>query len=289
MPPFSRRRCLLALLAAATAGLQPRASWARPARDRLPLQLALEAPAGMAPAGYLVSEKYDGVRAVWDGAVLRFRSGLPVAAPGWFLRQLPGQALDGELWLGRGRFEALSGLVRRAQPDEAGWRALRYMVFDQPGHEGPFERRAERLRALVQAQGVTSLVAVPQFRCADRAALQRALDQVLAQGGEGLMLHRADAPHVAGRSGALLKLKPLHDAEAQVIAHEPGRGRHQGRLGALRVRSADGTVFALGTGFSDAQREQPPAVGRWVTYSHRGHTAAGVPRFASFLRERDLP
>src|SRR5690348_9537057 len=36
------------------------------------------------PAKYLVSEKYDGVRAMWDGKVLRFRSGRAVNAPPWF-------------------------------------------------------------------------------------------------------------------------------------------------------------------------------------------------------------
>ena len=57
------------------------------------------------PTQYLVSEKYDGVRAVWDGATLRFRSGRTVPAPAWFTARLPAQPLDGELWLARGQFE----------------------------------------------------------------------------------------------------------------------------------------------------------------------------------------
>jgi len=117
-------------------------------------------------------------------------------------------------------------------------------------------------------------------------ALQRRLDEVIVAGGEGLMLHRADAPYETGRSSSLLKLKPLHDAEARVIGHVAGRGRHKGRLGALRVRSEQGVEFLLGTGFSDAQRDSPPAIGTLVSYTHRGHTAGGVPRFASFLRLR---
>jgi len=86
---------------------------------------------------------------------------------------------------------------------------------------------------------------------------------------------------------ALLKLKPLHDAEAVVIGHVPGQGKHAGRLGALRVRNEDGAEFLIGTGFSDAQRAEPPPTGVLVTYTHRGSTASGVPRFASFLRVRD--
>jgi DNA ligase 1 len=247
---------------------------------------AQTAAVGIDPAGYLVSEKYDGVRAVWDGRALRFRSGLAIAAPADFVARLPAVPLDGELWLGRGRFEALSGLVRRQLPDAQGWRQLRYMVFELPGEGGDFASRATRIAALVQHHGFAQLQAVEQVRLESPQALQRRLDEVVAGGGEGLMLHRADALYETGRSAALLKLKPLHDAEARVVGHVAGQGRHVGRLGALQVRTALGVEFLLGTGFSDAQRDRPPAVGTLVSYTHRGHTAAGVPRFASFLRVR---
>ena len=93
----------------------------------------------------------DGVRALWDGASLRFRSGRPIAAPAWFLAGLPAVALDGELWLGRQRFETLSGSVRKQVPVDGDWRALRYMVFDLPHHPAPFAQRAERITELVAA------------------------------------------------------------------------------------------------------------------------------------------
>jgi DNA ligase-1 len=255
---------------------------------RLPLLLAQEAPAFVDPAGWLVSEKYDGVRAFWDGRRLRFRSGLPIAAPDWFTRRLPSLHLDGELWLERGRFEVLSGIVRRSVPDDAAWRQLRYMLFELPGGEGGFAQRALQLQALARQAGWPQLVAVEQLRVKTPAELQDSLHQVLRAGGEGLMLHRADAPYHTGRSPALLKLKPQQDDEAQVIGHVPGRGRHAGRLGALQVRTATGIEFLLGTGFSDADREAPPPPGSWVSYRHRGHTAGGVPRFASYLRVREF-
>jgi len=84
----------------------------------------------------------------------------------------------------------------------------------------------------------------------------------------------------------LLKVKPFDDAEAVVIAHRPGTGRNEGRLGSLRVRAADGREFSIGTGFSDAQRESPPPLGATVTYRHRGLTRKGLPRFPAFLRVR---
>lgn len=277
------RRTFLGCLAA-----MPLGAWAGPAHDAPSrLLLAQDAPVDIDPDGYLVSEKFDGARALWDGSALRFRSGRPVAAPPWFTARLPATPLDGELWLGRGRFEALSAAVRRQVPQDHEWRQVRYMVFDRPGAAGPFAARATALDGLARQVGWPQFQAVPQAPVASRAELQGRLDEVVRGGGEGLMLHRADAAYVAGRSPALLKLKPLHDAEALVIGHVAGRGKHGGRLGALRVRTAEGVEFLVGTGFSDAERERPPPLGAVVTFTYRGTTAAGVPRFASFLRLRD--
>lgn len=282
-PALSRRRLLAALLAAPTLAHAGRAA------NAPPLPLALDAPPGLDPAGWLVSEKLDGVRAFWDGMQLRFRSGGLIAAPAWFLARLPRTPLDGELWLGRGRFEGSSGAVRRAEPDEAEWRALRYGVFELPGAAGTFAERAQRLQLLAREADFPALWVLPQERVASAAALQRRLHEVVAGGGEGLVLHRADAPWLTGRTPALLKLKPLADAEAVVVGHLPGRGKHAGRLGALQVCDEQGRRFALGTGFSDALRVTPPALGSTVTYTYRGRTEAGLPRFASFLRVRGEP
>lgn len=279
----SRRRALLAV-----ACLWPAAPWAaaRTASDSSApsIELLSTAPPDVDPGGYLVSEKFDGVRAIWDGRGLRFRSGRSIAAPVWFTEGWPADALDGELWGGRGRFDVTSASVRRSTPDDAEWRALRLMVFDLPGAPGCFAQRAARIGSLVRAAASDTLKAVEQTTLSDRAALRSRLDSVVRGGGEGLVLHRADAPWVAGRSTAVLKLKPLQDAEAQVLALETGHGRLAGVMGALRVRNASGTEFRIGSGFTDAQRRHPPAVGSWVTYTHRGHTPSGVPRFAIYWR-----
>lgn len=284
MDGISRRHWILGL-PGWIAALPARARPARATGDPPPaLQLARDAPPGIDPAGHLVSEKLDGARAAWDGRRLRLRGGGDVAAPAWFLAALPAEPLDGELWSGRGEFERLVSTVRSRRPDDAAWRRVRYAVFDQPGTPGPFAQRAARLAACVARQPDGPLLAVVQATLADRAALRARLQAVLALGGEGLVLHRADAAWAAGRSGALLKLKPVQDDEALVIGHRAGRGRHAGRVGALQVRAPDGRTFWLGSGLSDAQRDAPPPIGSVVTYAYRGTTAQGLPRFASFLR-----
>ena len=250
--------------------------------------LATAWPAQADPAPFWVSEKLDGVRALWDGQALRFRSGRPIAAPAWFTAAWPAQALDGELWMGRRTFERLSAAVRRTSPDDDEWRSVRYMVFDLPDRTAQFTERLMRMGTVLgEGKGHGAWVqAIRQFRAIDTAELKQQLAEVVAAGGEGLVLHRADALWQPGRSDALRKLKPVQDEEAQVVAHVPGKGRLQGRLGALLVELPDGQRFALGSGLTDAEREKPPPVGAWVSYRYRDRTPSGLPRFATFWRVR---
>lgn len=242
-------------------------------------------------ADYLVSEKLDGVRGYWDGEKLQTRGGERIEAPGWFTAGWPDFPLDGELWVGRGQFSSAVSIVRQKTPDDAAWRPLRFMVFDLPAHPGTFAERNAALKPLLAGLAQPWVRPVEQFKVADRAGLRVAFDRVVKNGGEGLMLHRAASLYQAGRSDDLLKLKPYQDAEARVIAHLPGKGRHRGVLGALLVETAEGLRFRIGTGFSDAERRNPPAPGSWVTYRHIGlNEDSGIPRFASFMRVReDMP
>jgi DNA ligase-1 len=235
---------------------------------------------------YLVSEKLDGVRAVWDGKQLKSRKGNVINAPAWFVKDLPNTPLDGELWLARGQFDALSGAVRKDNPVEAEWRGISYQIFELPNATGTYETRAKRIVDIVKKANLPQLKAVAQFRVKNEAELNKKLKNIVANGGEGLMLHRADAEYITGRSDVLLKLKLLLDAEATVVAHIEGKGKYVGLLGALLVQTPEGIRFKLGTGFTDAQRANPPKIGSLVTYTYRDKTLNGKPKFASFLRER---
>ena len=79
---------------------------------------------GIDVTAYRVSEKYDGVRALWTGSQLQSRQGLPIRAPAWFTAGWPAEPLDGELWAGRGRFAAAQAAVAAGTPDDAQWRGL---------------------------------------------------------------------------------------------------------------------------------------------------------------------
>lgn len=237
-------------------------------------------------SGYWVSEKLDGVRAYWDGTRLVSRNGNIFHAPRWFTEGFPERPLDGELWMGRGTFAALSGAVRRQTPDDNEWRKIRYMVFDLPDSDALFDQRLALLRRQLGGNSSPYLALVEQFRVSGRSELMTRLEQLVAQGAEGLMLHKGSSRYRSARSDDLLKLKPYQDAEATVVAHIPGRGKYTGALGSLVVETPEGLRFRIGTGFSDAERRNPPALGAIVTYKYFGKTANGLPRFASYLRER---
>ena len=238
-------------------------------------------------SNYLVSEKYDGVRAIWTGKVLLTRQGNPISAPEWFTAPLPAVWLDGELWTQRQDFDTLSGIVRTQTPDDKLWREVSYMVFDMPDADLPFEQRYNNYSRLVEQINADHIQAVNQQRFDSNHALSEHLQALVEKGAEGLMLHLATATHRASRSDALLKLKPYFDDEAKVIAHLPGQGKYTGMLGALRVKNQQGIEFSIGTGFTDVERANPPPIGSIITYKYHGFTKNGVPRFASFLRIRE--
>ena len=241
---------------------------------------------GLVLAEYWVSEKLDGVRGRWTGRQLVTRGGLPVTAPSWFTAGWPDVPMDGELWVGRARFEETVSIVRREWSDDAAWRRVSFMVFDLPDHGGSFDERVVAMEKLAQQLRQPWLQAVPQQRVKDEKALQTLLRQTERLGGEGLMLHHGGARYAAGRSSDIVKLTSHANAEALVVGHEPGKGKYAGMVGALQVQTPEGKLFRLGSGLSDAQRAEPPPPGTWVTYRYRGLTDSGLPRFAIFVRVR---
>jgi DNA ligase-1 len=235
--------------------------------------------------GWWLSEKLDGVRGLWDGSRFLSRQGNVYHAPAWFTAGLPAMPLDGELWLGRGAFQRTVSIVRRHDGTEQ-WREIRFLVFDAPALDEPFEQRLQQVGdALTRAKSPYARL-LPHEHCRNERHLHKQLDAVIAQGGEGLMLREPGSRYIAGRSSTLLKVKRFHDAEARVLGHQPGAGRHKGRMGALLVELSSGVQFAVGSGFTDREREQPPALGSTITFRYQELTERGVPRFPTFVRVR---
>ena len=232
-----------------------------------------------------MSEKLDGVRAYWDGQQFLSRQGNIYHAPDWFIDGLPALPLDGELWIDRKKFQRTVSIVRRQDKTDL-WKEVRFLIFDAPAAAGVFEERLAFLEEALARGAAKFAQQHAQQRCKSLEALRAELTRVEALGGEGLMLRQPKSKYAAGRSATLLKVKTFHDAEAVVVGHQAGAGRHAGRMGALLVRLPNGTDFAIGTGFSDREREQPPALGATVTFRYQELSDAGVPRFPSWVGVR---
>lgn len=241
---------------------------------------------------YWVSEKYDGVRAYWNGTQLLSRQGNQYHAPSWFIDALPDSPLDGELWLGRGQFDQLSGIVRKKKAIDSEWRQVRYMVFDLPHENDTFDQRLAAMR-LLDLQSAWVVIA-KQWRVNSETELFMQLDEFVANNAEGLMLHDGRSYYSASRSDDLIKLKPRLDQEAIVLSYETGKGKYVGLMGSMWVEALipneQGVLekrrFKIGSGFSDAERAAPPAIGSQITFQYSGLTSKGNPRFPRFWRQR---
>lgn len=332
--------------------------------------------------GWLVSEKLDGFRAVWDGGISRgkkignvpyanlinpktgkmkphvdklatglwTRYGNPIFAPDWFLNKLPCVPLDGELWAGRGNFQKCRSICSKLEPNED-WSTIEYAIFDSPPLEtflgngliknphtnvtikqnsrifakrhkcsdfvtlkpnATFQERMERLNEWLSNDDIFLLLhrALPKEDYSD--ALEKEIEAVLEQGGEGLILRDPDALWVPRRTDLILKYKPFNDAEAIIVGYVAGKetakgSKHLGRIGALVV-NYQGTEFKL-SGMTDIDRvfetkdmyneaKRHPGErlsddfeghylkkGDLVTFRYRELTDGGIPKEARFLRK----
>ncbi len=239
---------------------------------------------------FLISEKYDGVRAIWKNGVLTTKRGHVIKVPKWFTKGLPTTWLDGELWIERNSFERISSVVLKEQPIDSEWRDVKYMVFDMPDFSASFENRYHRYRKIIHSLKIRHIQPVIQHNISSKKALFQLLESLVEKGAEGLILHKKSALFEPGRTDNVLKLKLYSDDEAIVIGYVGGTGRNKDRLGSLVVKYAlnefKNVTFKIGTGFTDLQRKNPPKVGSIITFKHYGFTKNGVPRFASFLKQK---
>ena len=235
---------------------------------------------------YWVSEKYDGVRAIWNGEHLVSRGGNIYHAPKWFIQDLPKTKLDGELWVARQKFEQVVSTVRDKSPDDKAWKQIKFMVFDMPELTTSFDDRLKHMKIVIEDINLPWVKMVEQWKVGSHSILMNELKIITKAGAEGLMLHKGLSLYKGKRSGDLLKVKPYQDAEAIVIKHIEGKGKYTKMLGAMVVEMPNSKQFKIGSGFSDSERRKPPVIGKTITYQYRGKTKNGIPRFATYLRER---
>lgn len=227
---------------------------------------------------YYMSEKLDGIRALWNGTILYSRTGKEFSAPKWFTNKLPNMELDGELYIGPGKFEETQSVVMKKVPNSSEWRKVKYKIFNAPSNK-PFSERYNNFKNMNHALTHTKITNQNQFN--------KFYENILAQKGEGVMLRKINSPYEEKRSKFLIKVKPKRNAEAIVVDVQKGKGKYVGKMGALVVKDLNTNIqFKIGSGFNDSHRSESWKKGNKITYIYRDKTAKGVPRFATFKARR---
>lgn len=238
---------------------------------------------GQNVTGWVMSEKLDGVRGFWNGKILLTRQQQRLNSPTYFTQDFPPFAIDGELFSQRNHFAEISGIVRAVE--DKGWHQLKLYVFDVPNAEGNLFQRLQKLRDYLQQHPSPYIEIIEQIPIKDKAQMKQFLRQVEKKQGEGIVVRNPKAPYQAGRSNQILKVKTTLDEECTVIAHHRGKGQFSALLGSVTCENQRG-IFKIGSGFTLADRKNPPKVGSQITYKYRGLTKSGKPRFATYWRER---
>lgn len=145
----------------------------------------------------------DGVRAYWSGSKLWSRYGNELDVTEEFTRGLPLFPLDGEIWMGRGNYGQLLGILR-SKVNLMEYKDVGYYLFDLPGSTAPFEERYQQLKKLSLPSHVHI---VNNIECENMKQFFTNLESVLEKGGEGLMLREPRSLYIVGATSSLLKVK----------------------------------------------------------------------------------
>lgn len=243
------------------------------------------------PSGWYMSEKLDGVRAIWTGSEFLSRAGNKFFAPACFTQHLPKAVLDGELYGGRGQFQRTVGIVKHKVPNEQDWMGLTYNVFEAPTVNLPFEIVSKGLLEVKATYQNAPIVVAIQTVCEGLDHLQGFLSDVVTGGGEGIMLRNPASYYLQdaradGRSKHLLKVKIFKNNKARVIGYQLGAGKYTGMVGALCCAWIDHEAhegfFQVGSGLTDYDRAHPPEINSIIKFSYFELTNVGIPRFPVF-------
>jgi len=260
------------------------------------------------PVNWYASEKYDGLRGIWTGKEMVARPSKKNGelkgkifnyVPDWFLNMLPkGISLDGEIWLGRGRFQEISGLSNvklskkytKEQLDDI-WKEVKFMVFDIPHINDTYIERYEILKTVINDMRIQHgpscpIVLTTTTIIRSHEHLAEIYKEYVTNGAEGLILREPSSYYEEKRSKLLLKMKINEDSEAIVLEHVLGDGKYSKLLGSLKCKLPNGNTFNIGTGFSDIIRNEynnPDSkyyipIGSTVNFSYMELTTKGIPR-----------
>lgn len=242
---------------------------------------------------YLMSEKLDGVRGIWDGKNLKTRKGNIIRTPRYFIQNFPPFALDGELWIKRNSFDEISALVRSNDDKNILWKNVTYNVFDVPNACKEFnikctlENRLNILKQYLLKNKNQYIKIIPQIKIQNKKHLQEFYNELIKNKAEGIVIRKNDLEYENKRSKNALKYKPFEDSECEVIGYT--QGKYENQIASLLCKTIinnEEKIIKISSGLMQKDRLNPPKIGSVITYKFSGYTKNNLPKFPSFLRVR---
>jgi len=234
-------------------------------------------------SGWVMSEKLDGIRGFWDGKKLISRGGLILNPPKTWTLGFPNFAIDGELWTKRSNFEEVSSIIRRKIPDNR-WQNVSFNIFEVPNQQGGILQRLKVLQDYLRQQPSKTIKIIKQIPVKSKQHLNTFLNKIIKKKGEGIVVRNPKTLYQTGRLSSALKVKKFQDDECIVLEILKGTGKYTNKMGSLKCKTKTGEILKVGTGFTDAQRQNPPAIGSEITFKYYGLTKNKKYKYPVFLK-----
>lgn len=257
---------------------------------------------------YLLSEKFDGYRALYYNGVFRSRARNLYRAPEWFTKDYPRDVLlDGELFVERGGFSVVASTLKKKIPVDDEWKRVKFMVYDLPLSDKNYTERYHDLKELLGASDTQtqteiktafatkfkSMYLVKQYKLESNEQLMKFYTIIIQKGGEGVVIRDSNSKYIKRRTKKVLKLKPSHDAEAVVTGYEMGDGKYTGLLGSLQVnwvtppsKTNLKASFTVGSGLTDIERKNYTTLfklGTVIKVKYMELSEENIPRHPVYL------
>jgi len=245
---------------------------------------------------YLVQPKLDGercraVRVSGTYLLLSSEENVIVSVPHIneaLDKLLSSHELDGELYVHGWSWEEIHSVVGRTKNLHPDFTEVSYFIFDVVVG-GPQYSRSQVLPELNLKPPLFHVSTTPCWSLKD---IMSDYDNLIEQGYEGIVVRHIDNEYVRRRSPMMMKFKPKKDDFYEIIDYKEEidkNGNPKGRLGALVCRGADETLFSVGSGLTDKDRETlwniKEALANKLCHVQYQHLTAGkgVPRFPVFV------
>jgi DNA ligase-1 len=168
-----------------------------------------------------------------------------------FFTKYPNVVLDGELYNHdfKDDFESIISMVRKTKPTDEdrsiSHENVQFHCYDIVNKRMKFSTRNEWLLSNLPESYCVHLVSTSKVTAEPAAKMTHKIN--LANGYEGSIVRINDV-YKCGRSWSLRKFKDFHDAEANIVGYEEGKGKRAGTLGKFLMQDDEGIQFGCPPG-----------------------------------------